>query len=88
MKYKHCSHVVFTELNGEIAILNSKTGIYFTLDEIGAIIWQDLKEGNTAEGLANNIVASYDVDLQTCRQDVEELLQSMLKDELIEIHNG
>ncbi len=84
MKYKHQSHVVFTELNGEIAILNSKTGIYFTLDDVGAFIWQLLNQPMDEMGLTKLVTDEYEIDEETAKQDIQELLQHLIKEELVE----
>lgn len=87
IRYKHSNDVVFTDLNGEAAILNTKTGIYFTLDESGTFIWNCLKESKSIDELVLKVMEEYDVEHETCIRDVKELLEEMKKESLVQEHD-
>ncbi len=51
----------------------------FTLNELGAIIWQELEEPQTFEALMDKILDEYDIDPDTLRQDLLSYLEDMLR---------
>ena len=50
----------------------------FTLNEVGEFIWNELDNSSDPKILAEKIVKEYDVDIETARQDCDELLAEML----------
>jgi hypothetical protein len=76
---------VSCELNGEVAILNLKSTLYFGLDRVGATVWDALSEPKTAADLCQVVIDSFDVTEDQCQKDVLELLTTLNKAGLIEI---
>jgi Coenzyme PQQ synthesis protein D (PqqD) len=70
---------------GEAVILNLKTGTYHSLNPVGARIWQLIQETKTVQEIINTLCLEYDVDLQVCERDLEELLKNLESAHLIEI---
>jgi hypothetical protein len=73
------------ELDGEVAILNLKSTLYFGLDSVGATVWDALSEPKTAADLCRAVLDRFDIADDQCREDVLELLTSLKKAGLIEI---
>lgn len=76
---------VSCDLNGEVAILNLKTALYFGLDPVGAVVWNALEEPASATELADAIMARFDVGQDQCRSDLLDLLNRMHAAGLIEV---
>jgi hypothetical protein len=76
---------VYTELGGELAILNTKTGIYFGLDPVGARVWCLILEFRTAQEIREALLAEYDVDPAELETDLLTLFSDLLNKGLIEI---
>ncbi len=76
---------VSCDLAGEAVILHLKSGKYFGLNEVGARIWDLLKEHQTPEAIRDILLDEYDVDPQQCEQDLLELLQQLLEQGLIHV---
>jgi hypothetical protein len=76
------------DLSGKAVILNLNSGMYYGIDEIGALIWAVLEEPRTVEYLREIIFRSYHVDQETCDRDVIAFLTDMQSADLIEIHNA
>lgn|GEM_PF-3291134 len=67
--------VVEAEIDGERVILVPNTLTYFGLNGVGAQVWDLVgSEGKTKESLLVDLMAEFDVDETTCRQDVDEFL--------------
>jgi hypothetical protein len=45
-----CDDVVFHDLQGELVLLNLKTGVYFGLDSVGTRIWHLIREHGSPFG--------------------------------------
>jgi len=79
---------VSCDLAGEAVILNLKSGKYFGLNEVGARIWDLLKERRTPETILSVLVEEYEVDLEQCKQDLMELLHQLTEQGLIYVEGS
>jgi len=75
----------YTELAGELAILNTKTGIYFGLDPVGARVWHLILEFRTAREIREVLLDEYDVASAQLEADLLTLFNDLLGKGLIEI---
>lgn len=48
-----------------------------TLNETGALLWQELEKGGDPEALTNALTAQYDVSADEARQDVDAFLEKL-----------
>lgn len=51
----------------------------FTLNDVGASIWQQLEQPHTIEDIQTKLLDEYDVDPQILQQDLQSYLEDMLK---------
>ncbi|MFT4590662.1 MAG: hypothetical protein ACI8QF_004794 [Limisphaerales bacterium] len=72
------------DLNGEAAILQLSSGSYFGLDEVGARIWQLLQKPTTSGEIVRDLLGEYEVEAETCRADVLNLLVEMIDAGIVE----
>ncbi|GAC1652497.1 MAG: PqqD family protein [Herpetosiphon sp.] len=79
--------IVFSDLNGEIAILNIKNGEYYGLDNVGAFIWSVIQEPTPLSRVRDLLLEEYAVDPKQCEHDLLVLFQNLLSVGLIEVHN-
>ena len=70
------------EMNGTRLLLDSETGNYFTLDEIGSRVWT-LCDGRQAVAIVDELSAEYDAPSSQIRDDVLELLRELASERLI-----
>ena len=76
---------VSSELAGDSVILNLKTGLYFGLNEVGAKVWEQIQSPTTFQEICDAVLAEYDVSADECNQDITELLEEMVKAQLVEV---
>jgi Coenzyme PQQ synthesis protein D (PqqD) len=81
---KQSKEQVSCNLNGEVAILNLRSTLYFGLDEVGAYIWQELSEPRRISELCTAVLERFDVDETRCHADVFEFLAKLEQTGLIE----
>lgn len=79
---------VSCDLEGEAAVLNLKTGVYYGLDEVGASVWRMLNEPRRVDELVDALLGEYDVDREECQRDVIALLGELAVRGLVEIKDG
>lgn len=75
---------VLAQRNADSMILLSPTsGHYYTLDEVGARVW-DLCDGSRpVAGVVETVYAEYDAPLETITDDVVELLDDLAREQLV-----
>ena len=76
------------ELQGEAVVLNSADGTYYGLSEVAADVWKLVQEPRAMREIVDGVVATYDVDRETCRQDIEEMVRDLLTKGLVRIEDG
>ena len=76
---------VSCDLDGEAAILNLATGVYYGLDSIGATIWQQIQTPATVNDVRAALMKAYDVDAETAEADLLSFLAEMMKEGLVEL---
>lgn len=69
--------VVEAEIDGERVLLAPATLAYFSLNQVGARVWDLIgSEGRSLPGLVDVLVAEFDVDPATCRRDVSDFVEA------------
>ncbi|MGH9665339.1 MAG: PqqD family peptide modification chaperone [Bryobacteraceae bacterium] len=71
------------EIDGEVVLMSSQAGRYYSLAGTAAAIWKALHAGTTIGALCASLTAEYAVDEETCRQNVTEFIESLLRHKLI-----
>ncbi len=77
----HVVHQVFED--GEAAIINLKSGVYYSLDAVGASIWTLIGQGYSLGEIVEDTYRRYDGSLVEIINDVNALVASLLAEELI-----
>ena len=67
----HVKHVV---IDGQAVLMNSRTERYFGLDEVGTVIWEQLRESANGIAIADHLAHRYDIGADAVRADVERFL--------------
>jgi len=78
---------VYSDLGGEVAILDLKGDLYYGLDEVGARIWELIQEPRTVAEVEGILLSEYEVEPDRCRRDLIALLQKLAQEELIEVRD-
>ncbi|MCD6352720.1 MAG: PqqD family protein [Proteobacteria bacterium] len=69
-------------------LLNLDTGYYYTLNEVGRFLWESLDGKKELSAIHKEILDHYDVDPETAKSDILELIDNLLKEGLVEIHES
>ena len=76
--------VVFHDLQGEMVLLNLKTGVYFGLDPVGTRIWQLCQAPTSVRRILDALLDEYDVTEARCATDLLEFIRRLREHDLVE----
>jgi hypothetical protein len=76
---------VSCDLEGDAAILNPKTGAYYRLDRVGALVWKLIEQPRTVASVHDAVLGAYEVEAERCERDLFELLRRLAGEGLIEV---
>lgn len=76
---------VSSRLGEEVAILELDRGVYYGLNPSGALLWDALQKPVAVSALHASMIAAYEVDSATARDDLLKLLEQMRSAGLIEV---
>lgn len=72
------------EIESEVVAVDVRTSTYLSANSSGAILWRRLVEGATREDLAAELVASFGIDVEQARADVEAFVGELAAQGLLE----
>jgi hypothetical protein len=84
MKYHLPDYVKIRELDGEAVLLNLDSEKYFGLDEVGTSMINALTSGQTVAEAYASLLEQYDVDPDTLKSDLDQLIAKLLAKGLIQ----
>ena len=76
-----------TDLGKEVCILGLGSSEYYSLEEVGARIWEIIQEPKTVKEILDSILNDYAVAPERCERDLLAVLQEMADEGLIEVRN-
>ncbi|MBE9005843.1 PqqD family protein [Fortiea sp. LEGE XX443] len=76
---------ISSDIGDEIVILNFRSGVYHSVNEVGGRIWTLIKEPKTVKDIKEILLQEYKVEAEICDRDLTELLLKLQASQLIEI---
>jgi len=80
----HSKEQASGDLGGETAILNTRAGMYYGLDGVGARAWDLIKKPKTVREIKDALLNEYEVEPARLEQDLLALLNDLAGKGLIE----
>jgi hypothetical protein len=77
--------VLFREVEGEAVLLNTATGKYFGLDEVGTRMWTLLAEHGQVDSAYRALLEEYDVAPEQLQKDLIDLVGKLVTHGLIQV---
>jgi len=68
---------------GEAILINLSTGVYYSIDRVGATLWEMIAAHHTVEAMVHALTSRYEVSPEQARADVERLLDELLQENLV-----
>ena len=79
--------VLSRDLQGEVVILDLKTGVYFGLDPVGTRIWHLLQEHQSLQKVLDSLVEEYEVTEAQCMEDLISFVAQIRERGLVEVNH-
>lgn len=79
--------VIFNDLQGEVVLLNLKTGIYFGLDPVGTRAWQLIQDHGSLGPVRDDMLGEYEVSAEDLWKDLQDLVIRLADNGLVEVIN-
>ena len=81
------SDTLINILGGESVLLSLKNQQYFGLDEVGTRMWNVLTSSSSVEAAYETLLEEYDVEPETLRQDLYDLVGKLREQGLVEVQS-
>ena len=72
----------------QAVLLTKESGLYFSLNEAGALLWQALKDPRSLRELAEILTAEFEISLETATQDATSFLEMCVETALVASADG
>ena len=81
-------NVIHETIEGEVVLIDLKTGTYYSLRDTGAAVWQAIEQGAGEEGIAAELGSRYEASESEIRDAVRRLLTELEGEGLIRADEG
>lgn len=72
-------------IEGEAIIVKIKTGENYSLNHVGALVWQMADGTHTLADIVTAIVDRYDITVDQAQADLSELVSELEREQLVEV---
>lgn len=77
--------VVTEEIEDELVILDLEGDVYFSLNEVGRVIWEQAADGQSFSEVVDAVCEQYEVERETAAEDAKAFLGEALDEDLMDI---
>jgi hypothetical protein len=77
--------VMSTEVDGQAVLMHVEQGIYYGLNDVGALIWRHMAASIHLRDLRDAVLSEFDVAPDDCERDVINLIEQLENAKLVEI---
>ena len=82
--YRRSPEALHANVGEDIVALHVRKGRCFGMEHVTADVWRYLEQASSLDQICSRLVDEYEVDPETCRAEVGELLGMMQKEGLVE----
>jgi Coenzyme PQQ synthesis protein D (PqqD) len=75
-------------IDGEAILINLSTGVYYSMTDVGAVMWELIGKRSSLGEIIQTITEIYDVPADQARADTERLAAQLLEEALVFISEG
>ena len=72
-------------IDGEAIIINLANGVYYSMDKVGALVWDLLQTGYSLDEVIAAVTGQYDVAREQAESNVRDLVQELVQENLVVI---
>ena len=78
---------VACEFGAGLALLHLKSNVYYSLNSVGAYIWELIQEPKPIAEIRSAVLERYNVEPERCKADVNGLLKGLADAGLARLHD-
>lgn len=82
---KRSSEPLQAGLDGEVVMMSVEKGSYYSLDPVGARIWEFLETPKMVSEVVDELLKVYEVERDVCERETIDFLQSLISEDLAEV---
>lgn len=75
--------VVSEIIDGEVIVMNLKSGNYYSSDQVGAVVWSWIEAGKTEDEIGRAAIARYDARSEDVRGALSAFFQRLIDEGLV-----
>ena len=75
--------VIHEIIDGEAVLVNLETGSYYSIDNVGAVIWEHIENGLSISQIIETVAGRYKGDQSEIDQGIQQLFTQLQKEQLI-----
>ncbi len=75
-------------MDAETVVLHFDQGLYFGLNEVGTLIWNQLQQPRKVQEIRDTILREYEVSNEECERDLFSLLRELSDKGLVEVRDA
>jgi len=79
---------VSCQVGAETVVLHFDKGLYFGLNEVGTLIWNQVQQPRKAQGIRDAILREYEVSNEQCERELLTLLGELSENGLVQIRDA
>ncbi len=79
--------IVASDIDDEKVMMSVEKGRYYSLDRVGSRVWDLIQEPVMVSDLIDTLLGRYDVDRETCEEDVLEFLEELHDEGILQVRD-
>ena len=82
-KFQLKEDLITSKIGDEIVLMTIENGKYFSINQVGSLIWEEINQPTTAEDVCMKLVEKYAVSMEQCLSDTLPFLERLHKADLL-----
>lgn len=82
-RFKHAAHAAWRKVGDETIILDLNSSVYYSLNETGSFVWEQLGNGEALPDVAEALTDEFEISADKAEKDAAELVDSLVKEKLL-----
>lgn len=83
-RYVRTSEALTSPIENELVMFDADAGKYYGFNEVATAIWNELEKPLTVDELCENLLETFEVEPEECRNDVVAFLKELIDKNLVE----
>lgn len=84
-RLQHSSQATYQVVADEAILIHMKTGVYYSLNQVGTSFWQLMDGSRTLADCAAALAKEYDAPVDEIQGDISEVADDLMREGLAEV---